>query len=336
MKLFATVAVGLLALASFSEARRGKGGEDKGTIIRCMAENWKSGEAQIQACRDCFKAIGGDYLSETGLAAAKECTASYLPMENEACATEIAAVTAGNTEQLEDIIECFDETLETKNYERCLNDAQGTSEEKLTDGALCVLESWKFGMEYVKNATKGQGGRGPRARPGSRRPRARGGRGKGGKKGMMMKMLSKAHCQNANPEDETKQGECNKCFKDAVKNNMKKGAAPDKAAMMTDMTACADQFLASKYAACNAMMSSGQSEKEEVMGCYIKVLVGSLVEKCSKDITEAAAETLDEVMECGQEKVKEFVMENAGPKALKMIGNMLGDKDDESDEDLQG
>ena len=31
--------------------------------------------------------------------------------------------------------------------------------------------------------------------------------------------------------------------------------------------------------------------------------------------------------------VKEFVMENAGPKALKMIGNMLGDKDDEDDDE---
>ena len=30
--------------------------------------------------------------------------------------------------------------------------------------------------------------------------------------------------------------------------------------------------------------------------------------------------------------VKEFVMENAGPKALKMIGNMLGDKDDDEDQ----
>ena len=31
--------------------------------------------------------------------------------------------------------------------------------------------------------------------------------------------------------------------------------------------------------------------------------------------------------------VKEFVMENAGPKALKMIGNMLGDKDGEDDDE---
>ena len=36
----------------------------------------------------------------------------------------------------------------------------------------------------------------------------------------------------------------------------------------------------------------------------LQVLVGSLVEECSQDVTEATAETLDEVMECGQEKVK--------------------------------
>ena len=36
----------------------------------------------------------------------------------------------------------------------------------------------------------------------------------------------------------------------------------------------------------------------------IQVLVGSLVEDCSEDVTEATAESLGEVMECGQEKVK--------------------------------
>ena len=137
-----------------------------------------------------------------------------------------------------------------------------------------------------------------------------------------------------------REGECNKCFKDAVVNNMKKGSKPNKEAMMTDLTACADQFLATKYADCNAMMKSEDPEKKEVFECYIRVLVGNLVQTCSKDedIEEATAETLDEVMECGQEKVKEFVMENAGPKALKMIGNMLGDKEDDndSDEDVRG
>ena len=46
------------------------------------------------------------------------------------------------------------QALETRNYERCLNEADASSsdEEKLTDGAMCVMESWKFGMEYIKVA----------------------------------------------------------------------------------------------------------------------------------------------------------------------------------------
>ena len=52
---------------------------------------------------------------------------------------------------------------------------------------------------------------------------------------------------------------------------MKRGAGPDKEAMKTDMTACADQFLATKYATCNAMMKTEDAEKKEVMECYIKV-----------------------------------------------------------------
>jgi len=318
MKLFATIAVGLLALASFSEARRGKG------------------EAQIQACRDCFKAIGGDYLSETGLAAAKECTASYLPMENEACATEIAAVTAGNTEQLEDIIECFDETLETKNYERCLNDAQGSSEEKLTSGALCVLESWKYGMEYVKNATKAAGGR-PGGRGRGRRPRGRGGKGKGMKKKMMMKMLTIAHCDAANPDDDTKQDECEQCFKDAVKSVRRPRA--NKAAMKTALIGCSEEHLSSLYSDCTALAKQEDADKEQVFNCYIKVLVNNTVKQCSteKGITEATAETLDDVMECGKERVGELVKENASPEVLEKISNMLGmDDGDDSDEDVQG
>merc|ERR1712227_502838 len=274
-------------------------------IIRCMAENWKLGEAQIQACRDCFKAIGGDYLSETGLAAAKECTASYLPMENEACATQIAAVTPGNTEQLDDIIECFDETLETKNYERCLNEAEGNSEEKLTSGALCVLESWKYGMEYVKNATKAGGGRG---RGRGRRPRGRGGKGKGKKK-MMMKMLTIAHCDAANPDDETKQDQCEQCFKDAVKSVRRPRANNGKAAMKTALIGC------------TALAKQENSDKEQVFKCYIKVLVGNTVKQCTaeKAITEATAESLDEVMECGKERVGEIVKENASPEVLEKI-----------------
>merc|ERR1719330_1816503 len=149
MRVLAIAAVLILASSSGARRRPGNGGrpqkqrqpkEDPGTIIRCMAENFGQDD-KIQECRDCFKALGKDVMSETNLPKAKECAAQHWPSLTEAC-----------TDQ---------------NSERCLGESTNTeTADKLTDGALCVLESWKFGMEYVKNATMGQGGKGPRGRPG--------------------------------------------------------------------------------------------------------------------------------------------------------------------------
>ena len=50
--------------------------------------------------------------------------------------------------------------------------------------------------------------------------------------------------------------------------------------------------------------------QKEVFECYNKVLVGNLVASCSEGVTEATAETLDTVMECGKEKVGDYVKEN--------------------------
>ena len=64
------------------------------------------------------------------------------------------------------VSQCFDATLEKANKDRCLKESQSTDVAgKLTDSSMCVMDSWKYGMAYVKNATKGQGGRGkgPRA-----------------------------------------------------------------------------------------------------------------------------------------------------------------------------
>ena len=47
------------------------------------------------------------------------------------------------------------------------------------------------------------------------------------------------------------------------------------------------------------------------MGCYIRVLVSDLVQTCSNGVNEVTAETMDNVMDCGKDQVKEFVMENA-------------------------
>jgi len=346
MKVLLALAL-TLAVVTVSDARRQgrqrpgrqqKPKEDPGTIIRCMAENFGQ-EDRIQECRDCFKNLEGEFMSAGWITAAKQCAADYWPQLVQECSTEIAAMTAGDMESGGEVVECFDEALETRNYERCLNeaDASGSDEEKLTDGAMCVMESWKFGMEYIKNAT--QPAKQFRPRPGGRRPRGRGGkggkRGGKGKKKFMMKMLTIAHCQNANEGDEAKQDQCTSCFKDAVKNAMKKGSKPDTEAMKSGLSACATQYLDTKYAACNALMQDASSDKKEGFECYIRELVKSLVQKCSaaENISGATAESLDSVMECGKDEVKQFVMENAGPKALKVIGNMLGKDDDSSEED---
>jgi len=315
----------LLAASSIDAKKKGK--EDAGMIIRCMAENYNEGEEKIQECRDCFKNIG-DVMSETGLSAAKQCAESFLPMVNEACSTQISQLTTGDEEKIGEVVECFDETLETKNYERCIGESSSTStEEKMVDGVMCVLKSWKYGMEYVKNAT--MGGK-PKRRPGHGR-----GKGKKGKMGMKEKMLTIAHCANANKGDEARQGECKKCFMDAVKpkrSRNPRARVNNKEAIMTALTGCSEEFLAPAYDQCTAMMKAKTGEKEEVMGCYIRVLVSDLVQTCSNGVNEVTAETMDNVMDCGKDQVKEFVMENASPKMLEKLGKMFGD-DDDSDED---
>jgi hypothetical protein len=76
-----------------------------------------------------------------------------------ACATQIAAIKDEETGGA--VIQCFDETLQKANNDRCLQESQSTDVAgKLTDGSMCVMASWKYGMAYVKNATMSEGGRG--------------------------------------------------------------------------------------------------------------------------------------------------------------------------------
>merc|ERR1712227_1162776 len=173
------------------------------------------------------------------------------------------------------------------------------------------------------NNTKKAGGR-FRGRPGGRR----GGRG-GGKKKMMMKMLSVAHCQNANSDDQTKQEECKTCFSSAARSGFRRprsgSDAGAKELVKAAMLNCSQQYLSPKYDNCTAAMADNNADKGQVFGCYIRVLVGDIVAECSTDISEANADTLDEVMDC--------VKENASPKMMEKIAKMFGDKDDDDDDD---
>jgi len=323
MKIF--VATLLVLTVVVSGKRKGK--EDHGTIIRCMAESFWSGkgEENIEACRECFKNVGKNPLSEEGLPKAKECTQQYLPKENEACASLIAELTPNDMEKGGEVIECFDETLEAANYERCIEKSTSTEvNEVLTDGAMCVLQSWKFGHDYVKNITK-------QARPGRGRFQDRRGRGRGkgkGQKGAFMKMLMVAHCETANDNDESSD-ECQKCFKKAVKNKRRQSKADIKAAMAD----CSETHLAPMYNKCTTMLKNEASGKGDTFKCYQRVLLSNLVSECSQGISEATTDSLDTVMDCGKEQVMDFVKENASPRMLKKLGEMFGDGDSSEEED---
>ena len=102
--------------------------------------------------------------------------------------------------------------------------------------------------------------------------------------------------------------ECQKCFTEAVS---KKGGRQNKAAMMTKITDCSEQHLSPLYDSCTEMMKSQTADKGETFKCYQRVLLSSLVMECSKDISEATADSLDAVMDCGKEQVMEFMAENA-------------------------
>jgi len=317
----AILMVGLAAVCA--KRQNGKSKEDHGTIIRCMAENYMNGEETIKECRKCFQAVGNP-LSEEGLPKAKDCTKQFLPLENEACAGLIAELTPGDAEKGGEVIECFDETLETANYERCLGESQATEvNEVLTDGVACVLESWKYGHEYVKNATR-------QTRPGRGRFQRRRGKGKGGKKDGFMKMMMIANCETANADNAEGSEECQKCFTEAVS---KKGGRQNKAAMMTKITDCSEQHLSPLYDSCTEMMKSQTADKGETFKCYQRVLLSSLVMECSKDISEATADSLDAVMDCGKEQVMEFMAENASPKMLKKLEKMFDDGSSEEEDD---
>jgi hypothetical protein len=293
-----------------------------------MAENWQNGESQIKACRDCFKAV--DETIE-GLTKAKECVSEFLKMENEACATEIAALKSFKDEEKGlTVIQCFDATLEAANNERCLKESRSTDVAgKLTDGSMCVMDSWKYGMAYAKNATMGQGGRGKRPRAGK----------KGRKmKGQVMKLITKAHCNLASQGDDTKSTECLQCFSAAVKlgkqgkgKGGKKEMSPE---MISAMTTCSEQHLNPKYAKCTTMMKDTAADKKETHKCYMRVLVNNLVVKCSEGVTEATSDTLSSVMECGKEATIDWVKNNASAEVAEKIGNFLDEEEDE-DEDIE-
>jgi len=328
------------------EGEEEKEKEDPSIIMRCLAENWKYkngtegiNESAIRECRKCFKDVGEPEDSNS-LPKAKECVATHLPFEHGNCTSEIDAFQSwDDKEKGKEVIECFDETLEDMNNEECLRGTPNNQDvdEKLTDATMCVMESWKYGMAYVKKEMMGKGGKGKGKRPRKGKKTGK----KGAKKAKIMKMLTKAHCDLESEGDATKSSSCFKCFANAVKNNKGKGGrgkkemSPD---MASDLAKCGEAHLTKKYSDCNKMMRNSEADKKETHKCYMRVLIKNEVGKCSGDIEEVediTYETLGNILDCGKKNVMKWVKRNASRKDAKEIANFLDD-DDEDDDDMEG
>jgi len=313
--------------------------EDPSTIMRCLAENWKKddgtegiNEKAINDCRDCFKGIKGS------LSKAKECVAQHLPAENGNCTSQIDAFQSwDDKEKGMEVLDCFDKTLERMNNEECLAGTPNTEDvdEKLTDATMCIMESWKYGMTYVKKEMKVQGGKSKGRRPRKGKKHGK----KGGKKAMMMKLLTKAHCDLESEGDAAKTSECFKCFASAVKAGMKKGGRGKKemsTEMVAELTKCGNKYLENKYSECNAMMEDSTVDKEEKHKCYMRVLIKNEVGKCRSGIEEVkdiTSDKLTDVLQCGKENAIEWAKKNASPKEAKAIVDFLDDDDDDDEND---
>jgi hypothetical protein len=314
-----------------------KGKADPGTIIRCMAENWghseKPNNAQIRNCTKCFKNIKK---SSDPLAKAKQCTTNFLPTLNEACDTQIAALTnIKDEEKVREIVECFDTTLETRNNQRCLDESKSTNTtEKLTQSTMCVLDSWKFAMAYVKKANRRKG------RKGRKQEKEHAKKGKA----VMMELLTKAHCDLANGEGTANTETCFTCFQDIKQaredakklGNGRKGRkgkmSPE---ILAALTTCSSENLRDRYSHCTAMMGDKTANKKDTHKCFMEVLISNEVSKCtSEDSSDAiTTDVLSSVMDCGKKNILEWVKKNSPEVAEKIEAFLDDDDDDEDDED---
>ena len=120
--------------------------------------------------------------------------------EIQVCTTEVARLTAGDEVQGEAVLECFDEAIEMFNAEECLQVSSGNDiMDRLVSGSVCILESHKLALNYIRNVTN------------KSQRRGRGGWGLSNKrrdsstdKKMLMKLHGMAHCDVATEEKEQK------------------------------------------------------------------------------------------------------------------------------------
>merc|ERR1712002_892 len=303
---------------------------DKFVVRACLTENWKEDADfkqnmdNVMTCIKCFTKIE-DYESQSGVDSAKACVSQHLPWEQEACQSELDALTADNEESGEAVIECMEDWQYMALSEWCLGRSESTeSLEKLTDGTMCILESIKNVTLFSNYVNHMDGRRQPKK---FKKLQNGGGRKNNPLKNYVMhKLLPAATCEAANMDDQARLDECKQCFESVTKENHK-----------TKVYECTSDFLMPYYQECEESMNSlnensSKEEKKDVKKCFFRGVIKSVVMRVSPD-TEATPENLLETFEEGHDFVIDWVQNNARPEFAKKIIKFLDDDDEDEFED---
>jgi len=119
-----------------------------GVLFNCVVENWGNGKDTAGPCILCFAEE-----QQTFLERAVSCSERYLPAAYEVCSEVFVTAVAEDQESVEDIFECFDDTLEKMTAERCLRIVPegGDLVENLAEGALCLTEAKGNATHFIEN-----------------------------------------------------------------------------------------------------------------------------------------------------------------------------------------
>jgi len=137
-KMLLLTAVFLISVSSVLSSSLPPPPDTTGLLYNCIVENWGGGKDTAGPCLLCFTASQQSFL-ET----ARTCSEQFLPTARQVCSEELASAVDDNEESVEDILECFEDTLENMTAERCLAIVpEGLDTvETLVDAAMCLSEA---------------------------------------------------------------------------------------------------------------------------------------------------------------------------------------------------
>merc|ERR1711872_1122415 len=137
-KMLLLTAVFLISVSSVLSSSLPPPPDSSGLLYNCVVENWGGGKDTAEPCLLCFTASQQSFL-ET----ARSCSEQFLPTANQVCSEELGSAVDDDEESVEDILECFEDTLENMTAERCLAIVpEGLDTlETLVDAAMCLSEA---------------------------------------------------------------------------------------------------------------------------------------------------------------------------------------------------